>query len=136
MGDFSYFDHDADIGVCGRGATLEAAFESAAEAVFSIMSEDVTADLNEPLVFEYEEEDAEFAFVRWLNLLLSYAQSRRLWLGRFRLERDGTLWRGRAWGASWNEEMRRGVEVKGATLTMLSVACREDIWEACCVVDV
>lgn len=35
---YDFFDHDADIGIVGRGATLEAAFETAARAMFSIMA--------------------------------------------------------------------------------------------------
>ncbi|MBI2961630.1 MAG: archease, partial [Betaproteobacteria bacterium] len=34
--DYAYFAHDADIGVAGRGPTLEAAFAAAAHAMFSI----------------------------------------------------------------------------------------------------
>ena len=34
----SYFEHDADIGIIGRGNTLEQAFETAAQAVFGIVS--------------------------------------------------------------------------------------------------
>ncbi len=41
MEQYGYFEHDADIGIIGRGATPEAAFESAAEAVFAIMAEGV-----------------------------------------------------------------------------------------------
>ena len=33
------FEHDADIGVVGRGATLEEAFESAAAATFGVMAD-------------------------------------------------------------------------------------------------
>jgi SHS2 domain-containing protein len=32
-----YFEHDADIGIIGQGATIEKAFEAAAQAVFAIV---------------------------------------------------------------------------------------------------
>ncbi|MCJ7765026.1 MAG: archease [Thiovulaceae bacterium] len=63
MDEFGYFDHDADIGIRGRGRTVERAFESAAEAVFAIMAETVPEPLDEVVTFSFEEEDAEFALV-------------------------------------------------------------------------
>ncbi len=68
-GTYSYFDHDADIGIIGRGETLVQAFESAAQARFSIMSgiarlrSEITAQV------DFEEAAVELALVTWLNLL-------------------------------------------------------------------
>jgi SHS2 domain-containing protein len=136
MEEFAYFDHDADIGIIGRGATLESAFESAAKAVFAIMAEKLPEPLDTELRFQFEEEDVEFALVRWLNYLIAYAQSRSIILGRFELRRNGSLWRAKAWGVPWNRAIVRGVEVKGATLTMLCVEEKAGLWEARCIVDV
>ena len=136
MEEFAYFDHDADIGIIGRGATLEAAFESAAKAMFAIMAEKLPEPLDTELSFEFEEEDAEFALVRWLNTLIAEAQSRSIILGRFELRRNGARWQAKAWGVPWNRAIVRGVEVKGATLTMLCVEERAGLWEARCIVDV
>lgn len=136
MHDYTYFDHDADIGISGSGATVEAAFESAAEAVFAIMTDTSVLGRNESVNVAFEEEDLEFALVRWLNMLISLAHSRHLVLGHFSLKREGNRWRGEAWGEPWRKDMLRGVEVKGATLTMLSVKVEEGIWEARCIVDV
>lgn len=136
MEEFAYFDHDADIGIIGRGATLESAFESAAKAMFAIMAEKLPEPLGEELRFQFEEEDVEFALVRWLNYLIAYAQSRSIILGRFELRRNGSLWRAKAWGVLWDKAIVRGVEVKGATLTMLCVEEKAGLWEARCIVDV
>jgi len=136
MDEYAYFDHDADIGIIGRGATLEAAFESAAMAMFAIMADVLPGPLEAEVSFDFEEEDAEFALVHWLNGLLAYAQSRSIILGRFELRREGVHWHAKAWGSPWNKEMIRGVEVKGATLTMLSVKEKAGVWEARCIVDV
>ena len=133
---FDYFDHDADIGIIGKGMTLEAAFESAAKAMFAIMAEEVPEPLEIEISFAFEEEDVEFALVHWLNYLLAHAQSRSIILGRFELRREGVLWRAKAWGAPWKKEIVRGVEVKGATLTMLSVEEKRGLWEARCIIDV
>ncbi|MDX1295074.1 MAG: archease [Sulfurimonadaceae bacterium] len=136
MDAYSYFEHDADIGIIGRGHSVEEAFESAAKAVFAIVSETVPEDPEQEVVFEFDEEDVEYALVRWLNFLIAYAQSDHLLLSCFELTREGKHWLGRAWGSPWHETMKRGVEVKGATLTMLSVAEKEGLWEARCIVDV
>ena len=133
---FEYFEHDADVGVIGRGTTLEQAFVSGAEAVFSLVTELDRVRQEQRIDVAFEEADAELAFVTWINQLLAHAQENGLVLGKFELERDGDRWRGRAWGEPWRAGMERGVDVKGATLTMLSVAPADGGWEARCVVDV
>jgi SHS2 domain-containing protein len=132
----SYFDHDADIGVIGCGATVTAAFEAAATAMFAIM---VDVEQIKPLCSVHvslTEPDLELAFARWLNELLGAAQAEHLVLGRFELMREGDQWSGDAWGEPWRRGLERGVEVKGATLTMLRVRQTNGGWEARCVVDV
>lgn len=133
---YGYFDHDADIGIIGRGSSLEEAFESAAVAMFAIMADVDVLDFHELIEVKFEEDDNEFALIEWLNTLLALAHMKHLVLGRFELQREGTSWRGKAWGDKWQKDLERGTEVKGATLTMLSVQEKEDHWEARCVVDV
>lgn len=132
----AYFEHDADVGVIGRGATLEQAFVAGAEAVFSLITRLDGVRPRESVEVQFEEADAELAFVTWINQLLGHAHENGLVLGKFELEREGDRWRGRAWGEPWRGEMERGVDVKGATLTMLSVARTDGAWEARCVIDV
>jgi SHS2 domain-containing protein len=133
---YSYFNHDADIGIIGRGTSLEESFESAALAMFAIMADVEVLHGHELLEVAFEEEDNEFAFIEWLNTLLALAHMKHLVLGRFELHKEGHSWRGKAWGDKWRKDIERGTEVKGATLTMLSVQNKEDHWEARCVVDV
>jgi SHS2 domain-containing protein len=133
---YGYFEHDADIGIIGRGATLEQAFESAAQAMFAIVAD--PALVREALEAElaFVEDDVEFALVRWLNALIASAREQGAVYRRFALSREEACWRGRAWGERWRDDLERGVEVKGATLTMLSVKTTGAGWEARCVVDV
>lgn len=131
-----YFEHVADMGVVGRGPRLVDAFVSAAEATFAIMAD---ADrLNETLVveFKFREGDNELALVTWLNRLLAEARVHGAVFRRFELEREGDIYTGRAYGCMWDDSIPRGTEVKGATLTALSVRQNESGWEARCVVDV
>jgi SHS2 domain-containing protein len=135
-GGFSYFDHDADIGVVGRGKTIEEAFEGAARATFAIMADPGQVGPVHTIALDFEEADVEIALVRWLNLLITLAREHRMVFCRFRVERDGVHWRGAADGEAWRPGLDRGVEVKGATLTMLQVKQGAAGWEARCVVDV
>jgi len=133
---FAYFEHDADMGIVGRGKSIEEAFEHAAAAVFALMADPGQIRPQTSVSIEFEEADAEFALVTWLNLLLGLARSRALIFGRFQLRHEGAIWSGTAEGEPWRAGLERGVEVKGATLTSLAVRQQDGIWEARCVVDV
>lgn len=132
----AYFEHDADMGIIGRGERIEEAFENAATAVFAMMTGLRGIKPQTSIAVEFEEADPELALVTWLNRLLGEARSRALCLGRFHLRREGARWSGSAAGEAWCAGLERGVEVKGATLTGLAVTLQDGIWEARCVVDV
>jgi SHS2 domain-containing protein len=53
--DIAYFEHDADIGIVGGGATLERAFEVAARAVFAIFTDLDKVQPNQSLTLEFDE---------------------------------------------------------------------------------
>ncbi|SPE29324.1 conserved hypothetical protein [Burkholderiales bacterium] len=131
-----YFEHGADIGVIGRGPTVDAAFEAAAEATFAIQAD--LAQVHRIIIVpvQFEEGDLELALVRWLNSLLSAARCEGAILAKFWLRHEGTGWTGGASGEPWSNAHERGTEVKGATLTALSVRRVGSLWEARCVVDV
>jgi SHS2 domain-containing protein len=133
---YGYFDHDADVGVFGRGATIEQAFENAARATFALMWEPRDVAMRDEVEVEFAEADVELALVTWLNALLGQAAARHLALADFTLARDGDRWRGRARGESWRDDLPRGTGVKGATLTALSVRPVDGGFDARCVVDV
>ena len=130
------FTHDADVGIVGRGPSIEAAFVAAAEAMFGEMADLSNVRLYQPVHIAFDESDRELALVTWLNACLAEARAAGLALGRFSLWRDGDSWRGEAWGEPWRDDLARGTEVKGATLTQLAVAPVDGVWEARCVVDV
>jgi protein archease len=133
---FSYFEHDADVGVIGRGVTVEQAFEAAAQAVFAIMTNLDDVQSRDEIMVEFEETDLEFALVIWINLILGKARESRMVFNDFHLQRNGQHWHARIRGEKWHEVLERGVEVKGATFTMLSVRQMKGTWVAQCVVDV
>jgi SHS2 domain-containing protein len=130
------FEHDADVGIIGRGATVDDAFVAAAEATFAGMVDLAAVRPLEWIEVAFDEPDVELALVRWLNALLGEARARSLALGRFALRHDGEHWQGSAWGEPWRDDLDRGVEVKGATLTALAVRETPAGWDARCVIDV
>jgi len=132
----SYFEHDADIGIIGRGETLEQSFEAAAMAVFAIMTKLECVQPNDEITVEFEETDLELALVTWLNIIIAKAREFGMVFSHFYLQRDHDRWHGKILGEKWRDGLERGVEVKGATLTMLSVKQTGAIWESRCVVDV
>lgn len=132
----AYFEHDADIGIIGRGLTIEQSFEAAAQAVFAIMTKLEQVQPMTAVIIEFAESDPEFALVTWLNLLLGKSHELGMVFSHFHIHRHGGRWQGKALGEQWRDDMERGVEVKGATLTMLSVTQIGPIWESRCVVDV
>lgn len=96
------FEHGADIGVIGRGATLAEAFCGAAEAMFAIMIDLEQVQPKETVRVAFDEDDLDLALVRWLNILIAEARVRGLVFIRFRLVQDKEgKWRGEADGEPW-----------------------------------
>jgi SHS2 domain-containing protein len=140
---FEHFDHGADVGVRGFGATPEEAFEGAASALFSLVAEDLASVRNESTeMLTCAAPDLAELLVAFLNELISLSDVRRLVFGRFEVaiehrgERDLHLaaW---AFGERYDPLRHRStVEPKGATFTALEVSRGPDGWLAQCVVDV
>ena len=84
------------------------------------------------VTIEFEEPDPGFALVTWLNLLLGKARELGMVFCRFRVQHQRNHWDTEASGEKWGPGLERGVEVKGATLTMLSVEKTGATWEARC----
>jgi protein archease len=140
---FEHFEHGADVGVRGFGATPAEAFEGAALALFALLAEEpsrVRAAVEER--FEVRAAGLEELLVAYLNELISLADTRRLVFGEFevRIEGDGTAGyrlSARARGEPFDPTRHEWtVQPKGATYTGLRVAQDGRWWVAQCVVDV
>jgi SHS2 domain-containing protein len=133
-----HFPHDADIGVCGIGPTLEAAFEQGALAMTAVMTDPAKIELKEAVQIGCDAPNAELLFVDWLNAIVFEMATRDMIFGAFKVTIDGNRLRGIATGEAISVRRHSpAVEIKGATLTELAVVeDRPGVWRAQCVVDV
>ena len=135
---WEHFDHGADIGVRGFGATPAAAFEQAALALTAVVTDPRRVQPLEPVPIACEAGDLELLLADWLNALVAQMAVRRMLFGRFEVRLDGARLRATAWGEATSVARHQpAVEVKGATYTQLRVTCTpEGEWLAQTVVDV
>ena len=135
---FETFEHGADMGIRGRGKTLSEAFENGAKSMFSLLVEDLDTVIPEKsVIISCGSFDLEGLFVAWLNSLLAESDIQRLIFSDFKVKIQDLRLTGTAMGEPFDfSRHQRGVEVKGATFTELTVRQDGDWWIAQCVVDV
>lgn len=138
MGRWELFHHGADIGVRGVGRSRAEAFEQAAVALTSVITDPSTVVPSTVVEFTLREADNELLLVDWLNAVLYEMATRRMLFSRFEVALEGDRLHAKAWGEAVDVAKHQpAVEVKGATLTELRVRQDPDgTWIAQCVVDV
>jgi SHS2 domain-containing protein len=135
---WEHFEHGADVGVRGRGRTLEEAFAQAACALCAVV---VDPALVHPVVeakLSCEGPDVELLLVAWLDAVIWEMSARRSVFSDFRVRISGTRLEGVARGEPLDHERHQpAVEIKGATHTLLAVLHGEGGgWMVQTVVDV
>jgi tRNA nucleotidyltransferase (CCA-adding enzyme) len=137
-GHWEHFSHDADIGVRGVGTTKEVAFAQAALALSAVVSDLATVEAREAVQLRCDSPDDGLLLVEWLNAVVFEMATRRMLFSRFQVRCDGPRLEATAWGEAVDRARHEpAAEVKGATMTALSVGKRPDgLWMAQCVVDV
>jgi len=132
------FPHGADIGVRGIGPSRASAFEQAALALASAITDPASVAEREQIEVTCEAPDDAYLLLDWLNALIYEMAVRRLVFGRFAVSIDDHRLHAQAWGEVVDRDRHMpAVEPKGATLTALKVEVREDgAWIAQCIVDV
>lgn len=134
---WEHYEHGADIGVRGFGATKAEAFEQAGLALTAAVADLRTVGQFEVIALECEAPDDDLLLAEWLNALVYQMATRKLLFSRFAVKLDGTRLRAQAWGEPIDVERHHpAVEVKGATYTTLRVARHGEGWVAQTVVDV
>jgi SHS2 domain-containing protein len=134
---WEHFEHGADIGVRGIGATKAEAFEQAALALTAVITDPHSVAQLDTVPIHCEAPDDELLLTDWLNALVYEMAVRRMLFGRFQVELQGKQLHGLATGELTSVQRHHpAVEVKGATLTSLRVAPVDGGWLAQTVVDV
>lgn len=132
------FEHEADVGVRGIGATLAEAFAGAATAMTAVICDPQTVEARVAVGVECAATDAELLLVDWLNALVYEMATRHMLFARF----DVGIERGRLQATAWGEPVdvarhHPAAEVKGVSYCELKVRQQPDgQWLAQCVVDV
>ncbi|HEX9758300.1 MAG TPA: archease [Nitrospiria bacterium] len=135
---WEHFPHEADMGVRGIGASKEEAFEEAAKALTSVITDLGTVCPKEMIHLSGEGPDDDLCLAEWLNQLIFEMATRKMLFSDFKLKMRGHRFEADIWGETINVEKHQpAVEVKGATFTALGVKQSSDgFWVAQCVVDV
>jgi SHS2 domain-containing protein len=134
---WEHYEHGADIGVRGFGASKAEAFEQAALALTAVIAEPAAVRPLERVALECEAPDDELLLGEWLNALVYEMATRRMLFSRFAVRLEGTRLAAEAWGEPVDAARHHpAVEVKGATYTSLRVAPEDGGWVAQTVVDV
>ncbi len=135
---WEHFHHQADIGVRGRGETLEEAFAQAATALTAVITDPAKVAPRKTMRVECEAPDRELLLADWLNALVFEMSTRHMLFSRFDVHIDGKHLSASLGGEPIDRERHRpAVEVKGATYTALRVSRDErGAWMAQAVVDV
>jgi len=116
------FPHGADVGVRGIGPTRTAAFEQAALALTSAVTDPAGIATRDAIEVTCEAPDDAYLLLDWLNALIYEMAVRRLVFGHFAVSIKGNRLYGRAWGEPVDRARHTPAgEPKGATLTALKV---------------
>jgi tRNA nucleotidyltransferase (CCA-adding enzyme) len=135
---YELFPHGADTGVRGVGPSREAAFEQAALALTSIVTEPEDISPNAMIEIECDAPDDALLLSDWLNEIIYQMAVRKMVFGRYVVAIEGRKLTGRAWGEPIDRIRHSpAVEPKGATFTALDVRrMPTGVWIAECVIDV
>ena len=117
---WDHFSHQADMGIRGRGASKEEAFEQAAVALTAVITDHDNVQPAECVTIQRKDTDDELLFAEWINALIYEMATRKMLFSRFRVVLSGCSLAGEAWGEPVDVAKHQpAVEVKGATYTAL-----------------
>ena len=134
---WEHFEHGADIGVRGFGATEAEAFEQAGAALTAVVADLDSVRPVDAVTITCEAPDDDLLLAEWLNALIYAMATRKMLFRRFHVELANGKLSAKAEGERVDVARHQpAVEVKGATYTALRVAREGDEWVAQTVVDV
>ena len=140
--EFETFEHVADIGVRGKGRTIEEAFAGGAMAMTTVMFNLDKIKAEVPVDIECSGYDIESLFVEFLNMILTKKDLEEMVFSRFDVNIDIShpeepVLKGRIWGERYDKARHEPrTEVKAATYSQLKVYKEDGLHIAQCIVDV
>jgi SHS2 domain-containing protein len=135
--DWTHFPHQGDVGVRGHGATMEEAFENAAQAMIAVIVPLDLIRVSETTRVSCRAADREILLLDWLNAVIYAMATEGMVYRDFKVRIEGERLEGEMQGETVEPARHEpSVELKGATLTELEVAEENGRWRAQCVVDV
>ncbi|MHA2307007.1 MAG: archease [Candidatus Hodarchaeales archaeon] len=135
---YEYFEHQADIGIRGKGNTLAEAFEQAALAMFEIMVETKGINPSESQPVEVTANDQDELLIAWLSELLFLKDVEGKVFSRFNVESlNANMLSAKVYGEVIDVSKHKlKLEVKAATWTQLVIKTENNQYIAQCLVDV
>ena len=134
---WEHFSHIADVGVRGFGESMGEAFEQAALAMTAIVCKLDTIRAQKAVSVVLRAPDPEILFADWLNAIVYEMATRNMLFCRFEADVSNHRLSGRMHGERVDVGRHcPAAEVKGATLSELTVGNKNGQWFAQCVVDV
>lgn len=132
----NFFTNDNDIGLIGRGDSIENCFVNIANVMFSLTADVKNIHPIQILTFEFEEADLKQALLTWLNFLISKSREHKLLFGDCRLRREENLWKATVSGEPIREALFTSMQIKNASPSHITVEKVDHEWEARCLVEV
>ena len=137
MNTWEHFPHSSDVGIRGKGNTLEEAFEMAAKALTSVITDLELVNPKECVAVTCDSPGPDYMLYDWLNLIIFEMDTKGMLFSKFEVSLWGTLLKGKLWG----EKVDLGkhhprVGIKGATFTELKVEEKDGQFMVQCVLDV
>jgi len=134
---YRHFEHVADIGIVGEGATIEKAFQEAAKAMFAVMADINKIEPKKTVNIAVMAENEEELLVEWLNALLTERDIKQMVFSRFDVKISGFKLIGTAYGEKIDHEKHDiRTEVKAATYSQLKIKKAKGKVTVQCIVDV
>ncbi len=138
MPHWEHFEHKADIGLRGYGATPAEAFGQCALALTAVITDVAAVAPRAAITIACTAPELETQLLNFLDALLLEMGLRKMLFSRFEVRIEGGSLTATAWGEPVDVARHQpAVEVKAATYHALAVHQQPDgTWLAQCVVDV
>ena len=147
LGMFETFAHKADIGIRGKGQTIQEAFMECAKALASVMANVRLIEPKKSHVINSKAKDLESLLISFLSELLFMKDSKKMLYSKYRVMvkeipvASGALKEFELKAVCFGEKIdpkkhELMTDVKAATYTELSVKKEDGQWIAQCIVDV